>query len=109
MLLLQKNQYYNPIFRCMSEQKQFWHELTDQQVQEVMDSGMTWGEVCEKYLQPDWCHYPRALNGEMGCWSLADTGDLRKKISHDFCVDCDCFHLPPDPSIQSSRQSSKRE
>lgn len=43
------------------------------------------------YKQPDWCKYPNALEGQMGCWSLMDLSKdgLRTKISKDFCKGCD--------------------
>ena len=63
-----------------------FHELTAEEFKTLVEAKMTWGELEEKYPQPEWCNYPEATRGLMGCWSL---------ISHlvtgrDFCKNCDC-------------------
>lgn len=77
----------------MSEQKKYWHELPQEEVDKLIEEKRTLRHVLDNYLQPEWCHYPAALNGKMGCWSLNDNtpGGLRTKISNDFCKDCDCY------------------
>ena len=67
--------------------KPYFHELTDEQYEELKTSGATWGDVLRDYSQPDWCEYPGALDGVMGCWSLIS----RKPVSSEYCKDCDCF------------------
>lgn len=36
-------------------------------------------------LVPDWCEYPEATNGVMGCWSLI-SGCIKEP-----CETCDCY------------------
>lgn len=67
--------------------KSYFHELADDQYEKLKKSGATWGDVMRDYLQPDWCEYPDALEGFMGCWSLIK----RKAVSKNYCKDCDCF------------------
>lgn len=69
----------------------YWHELADEEMQKLFDADVTYGWILKNIRQPDWCDYPDALEGTMGCWSLTDVNDLRKKISHEFCKNCDCY------------------
>jgi hypothetical protein len=69
----------------------YWHELTDEQIKEIIDSKITYHALMQKYAQPDWCGYPEALSGMLGCWSLCDHYDTRHKISPMYCKTCDCF------------------
>lgn len=69
--------------------KPYWHDLTEDQVDKLIAEKKTWAWVVDNYQQPSWCEYENALSGKMGCWSL--TGELRTKISHDFCKDCPCY------------------
>ena len=71
----------------------YWHELPQEEVDKILASKITIGELLEKYKQPDWCNYPDALDGNMGCWSLMDNheGGIRSRISKDYCKDCECF------------------
>lgn len=71
--------------------KQYFHELTDAEVQKLIDDNVSVMAVVENYLQPDWCDYPDALAGHMGCWSLTDLFGLRHDIGHDYCKTCDCY------------------
>ena len=66
----------------------YWHRLTNKEIEELIDTKITYGELTEIIKQPTWCQYPKALEGIMGCWSLVGN---RKKISHKFCKDCDCY------------------
>ena len=72
----------------------YWHELPQEEVDKILASKITIGELLEKYKQPDWCNYPDALDGNMGCWSLMDNhkGGIRSRISKDYCKDCECFN-----------------
>ncbi len=65
----------------------YFHELPKEERDKIMSSSITVGEFVKTYQQPDWCNYPEALNGHMGCWSLVYHTD---KISKSFCSDCDC-------------------
>jgi hypothetical protein len=69
----------------------YWHTLEDSTIKRLIARKTTWGEVMKRYSQPDWCNYPDALEGVMGCWSLIDV-HLRHQISRDYCKGCDCFY-----------------
>lgn len=72
----------------------FWHEVPkDEQEKIVKDSGMTMEQFMAKYKQPDWCEYPEALAGQMGCWSLILSRSIHCKAD---CGDCDCIAKPPN-------------
>jgi hypothetical protein len=76
--------------------KKYFHELTDEEFAALLKTHITWGEVAKIYPQPNWCEYPGALEGEMGCWSLV----YRTGVSPDYCKKCDCFvPSPPSPLI----------
>ena len=65
--------------------KIYFHELSDEEKAEAKSHG-TVGEFLEKYKQPDWCQYPEALAGQMGCWSLILSCSIS---SPDDCKLCD--------------------
>ncbi len=65
----------------------FHNSISDEEWEGMKESGMTWCDIQKRYRQPDWCTYPRALEGEMGCWSLI----YRMMSNEDFCKDCDCY------------------
>ena len=72
----------------------FFHELTQDQINTLVENKTPVKEILEKFKQPDWCGYPEALSMTMGCWSLCDLKEngLRTKISKEFCGNqCDCF------------------
>ena len=73
----------------------YFHELEQTEIDTLIADKKTVGYILENYKQPDWCNYPNALEGQMGCWSLMDLSKdgLRTKISKDFCKGCDCFSL----------------
>ncbi len=71
----------------MKSSKKYWHEMSDEQWEEIHKPGYTWGKAREKYTQPAWCHYLDAIH-PLGCWSLIDK-ELRKTISRKFCKSCD--------------------
>lgn len=77
----------------MKREKRYWHELTQDEVDEVFKTNMTIKSFMLKYKQPDWCGYPEALSGIMGCWSLCDSSPngLRTRVSKEWCQTCDCF------------------
>ena len=45
----------------------YFHELTDDEFQELVKAGVRWCDLPEIHPQPVWCQYPDALNAEMGC------------------------------------------
>jgi len=69
--------------------KPYFHKITNEEYQRLIDDKWTLGKVAEHYKQPSWCGYPNALEGQMGCWSLLSME--RHQISPDFCRNCDCF------------------
>lgn len=75
------------------EEKKFWHEVPQEEIDKLIEDHKTIGYVMENYKQPDWCTYPNALEGQMGCWSLMnlDKDGTRTMISHKFCKNCDCY------------------
>lgn len=75
------------------QSKSYWHEIPAKEMAELLDKGITEGEVLNGYLQPDWCTYHEALRSNIGCWSLTRES-TRTCISIDFCKNCDCFKLP---------------
>lgn len=79
--------------------KPFFHEADESEILQLK----TIGEVMDKYSQPEWCSYPDALGGTMGCWSLMDIRGLRKEISVDFCNNCECFKHRKDDNQTSNR------
>lgn len=68
--------------------KPFWHETikSKEDFNKLIEQKLTWGDAGEKYAQPNWCDYPDALRGEMGCWSLVG---LYVK-DEDYCKTCEC-------------------
>ena len=73
--------------------KKYFHELTQEEIDQLIEEKRTIGYILENFKQPKWCDYPEALNGQMGCWTLTDLGEtnLRTKISEEYCKSCDCF------------------
>ena len=67
----------------------YWHRMSNKEIQNLIDSKITYGELQKKIKQPTWCAYPNALYGDMGCWSLM--GSNRTKISNKYCKDCECY------------------
>jgi hypothetical protein len=66
----------------------YFHELTDKEWKELKESGKTWAEAAVIYPQPEWCEYPEALAGEMGCWSLV----YRMGVSRESCKGCELYN-----------------
>lgn len=65
----------------------YLHEFTSEEIDEILKvhAHTKIGRFMELYKQPDWCMYPNALEGNMGCWSLI--GGMIHKIED--CEDCD--------------------
>lgn len=70
----------------------YWHEISQDEIDTLIENKATNQFVVDNYKQPDWCSYPEALAGRMGCYSLLDR-ELRTKISPEFCKGCDCCNL----------------
>jgi hypothetical protein len=67
--------------------KPYFHELNEDQRHAVCTVGMTAQHAVDTYAQPDWCSYPNALAGYLGCFSLL-TGGVKSEAS---CTGCDCY------------------
>jgi hypothetical protein len=67
----------------MSEVIKPFHELTESEFNTLVDAGgMTSEECARKYPQPEWCNYPMAVQGAMGCWSLMSHYVTGPKFCH---------------------------
>lgn len=47
-----------------------FHELTKEEYAELVEARMTYDEIAEQHPQPEWCIYPLATYGFLGCWTL---------------------------------------
>jgi len=65
----------------------YFHELTEDDFNQLLLTKITWGELEERFPQPVWCTYPEAVRGMMGCWSLVD----HMVTGEDYCKACDCY------------------
>lgn len=64
--------------------KKYFHELTWKEIKETLsDKTIAW--VVENYHQPEWCSYPLALAGLMGCWKLVIEQDVKDESSCNGC------------------------
>ena len=77
----------------MEIKKKYWHRLSQNTVDNIIADGTTWGYVMDNFKQPDWCGYPNALDGQMGCWTLTNIwgSNSRKSICRDFCKNCEYY------------------
>jgi len=64
----------------------YWHELNIGAQKALGKSSMKYGKFLKVYSQPDWCKYPMALAGGMGCWSLIIPGQIR---GPEYCRNCE--------------------
>ena len=71
----------------------FFHEISNEERNKLISEKRSLNYISEYYKQPEWCDYPEALLGALGCWSLNDLGEngTRVKISEEFCKNCDMF------------------
>ena len=80
-------QYMNLYGTQTRKMKKYWHKLSKEEQQKLIEGGLTVEELMERFKQPDWCTYINALGGNLGCWSLV-WGDIH---SEDDCKNCDCY------------------
>ena len=66
----------------------YWHELTIEQKEFLRKKKVKIGWLIKNLRQPDWCAYPNALGGQVGCWSLMDDNVI---IDKKLCKSCDHF------------------
>lgn len=64
---------------------QFFHKISNDEYNRLVDEDKTWQHIIDNYKQPDWCGYPEALRGGMGCWKLTDRGVK----SQEDCKECE--------------------
>lgn len=78
--------------------KKYFHEIPQEEINNLIQKNRTYKYLAENYLQPSWCTYPEALDPELGCWSLMDftPEGIRNKISEDYCRLCENFKNPED-------------
>lgn len=87
----------------MSNEKRYWHELTEEEQQAVMKrNNYTIADFVKEFCQPDWCRYPGALRGMMGCVSLVD-GYVRDSS---YCKACEYFNAQ-SPANVGEKESEK--
>lgn len=74
--------------------RRYFHEIPQEEVDGLIADKKTWNYVIREYRQPEWCVYPEALEGQVGCLSLVDLkkNGLRTKISREFCKTCEFFN-----------------
>lgn len=70
---------------------EYFHELSKEQYGGLEASGITWGQIMKAYKQPQWCRYPDALEGEMGCWSLI----YGMVTGEHYCMKCELYWPVP--------------
>ena len=78
----------------------YWHEIPQAEQEKIIkEYGLTVAQFLEKYKQPDWCEYPEALAGQMGCWSLILSRSIHCKAD---CGDCDCIAKSPNDKVSDA-------
>ena len=65
----------------------YFHELTRDEFKSLVDKKLLWWQVAEDYPQTEWCSYPDAVQGVMGCWSLMSF----MVTERNYCKNCDCY------------------
>lgn len=74
------------------KEKKYFHELSQQEIDELIRRRVNWQYIVDNYKQPDWCGYPNALAGSMGCWSLTNLKpNVINMICIKFCKTCIAF------------------
>lgn len=75
--------------------KRYFHRLSQKTIDLLLKSKVNIQYILDNFKQPNWCSYPDALSGVMGCWSLMDCREDggRSKISRNFCNKRDCYVL----------------
>ena len=88
-----------------------WHALSVDRQTAIVSSGITVGDFMERYEQPEWCLYPGALEGVMGCYSLVIDCSVRRwrdcngcelQVGGTVCAECG------SPSFMHGEESNKR-
>ncbi|HAF43763.1 MAG TPA: hypothetical protein DCK83_02135 [Gallionellaceae bacterium] len=72
----------------------YFHLMPPGEWKRLCAEGTTWrGLQHMGYAQPDWCSYPDALDGLMGCWSLI----YQRVTGEEYCKDCDLYKPKDTP------------
>ena len=75
----------------MTEIKYF-HEITADEYKELIECGLTYEQLASQHPQPEWCNYPEAIMGSMGCWSLISfRGGKCLVTGEEYCKKCDQY------------------
>ena len=77
----------------MKKKKPYFHELSQKEIDKLIEKKVNVQYILDNYKQPKWCIYENALEAQFGCWTLMDLtpNGGRTKISEGFCKTCDCF------------------
>lgn len=77
-----------------ADNRKYWHEISQDELQKLLDENVTIRYINQHYKQPNWCNYPNGLTFTLGCYSLCDLSKdgLRTKINTDFCNSCHFFN-----------------
>lgn len=75
------------------KQKKFFHLLTQEEIDEIIQAKHPVDYLKKNYQPPEWCKYPGALHPLTGCWALTDVSPsgCRTHISHEYCAQCECY------------------
>ena len=65
----------------------YFHELTQEEIDKIPGK-TSLKRIAKDYPQPDWCEYPDATAGAMGCWGLV-LGRVRDQ-GKAYCAQCEC-------------------
>ena len=73
------------------DKKKFWHQLTEEEVQEFINKGRTYREMDKIYKIPDWCKYEHPFYHDFHWCDDLLNPDIRTKISVEYCMNCNYF------------------
>ena len=87
MLRKLKEKISSKIAPCFIRYRPYWHLFDVDKQLEIQQQYKTIGWFVRHYRQPEWCKYPEALSGLMGCWSLWYR-NIHKETD---CKNCDLY------------------
>lgn len=101
----QTGQSAAPSAEAAGSAARYWHEVPPaEREQLIKESKMTVGKLLERFKQPDWCEYPEALAGQMGCWSLVTSRNVNGIKD---CGDCEYIKAKPQNTKRSGGAAGK--
>lgn len=79
-------------FNFYAMEKKYLYEAPQEEIDRLIEKGLTIGQLKEMFKQPSWCAEPDPLD-PLGCWALTDFrhDGLRTKISEKYCKGCYSF------------------